>query len=232
MNFKMEYEKAFADISAGDDFKKQLANEMNRQKSVRTFPMRTVGMLAAAAALLLVVGAVYLSNVNGKIDGAGVDPEESLVAQGNEPSQGSEAVQNSEEVVPDTTIDVDQEMLAQEGNGNDYSQFHIADSAWYGDAQSDADKLKVFVELMSADTVETLYCSDEQTYAEEDIVPVEQAKLIADRVEEAADASTIDANSIQYYKAVLKDGKTIVFEVWDSSNIKIIGMETIYGLCR
>lgn len=226
MNFKKEYEKVFTDISAGDDFKKQLANEMNRQKNVRIFPVRTLGMLATVAALALVVGAGYIANVNSKIDGSGVGAEENPVVKESSP------LPESAEALSDTDIDINKKVLAQGDGESNYSQFHIADAAWYGDADSDAKKLGKFVEIMSGEGVDTLYCSDDRTFSDDDIVSVNQAELIADRVEETVAISSDEAGSVQYYKAVLTDGKTIVFEIWDGSYIKISGMEAIYELCR
>ncbi len=213
MNFKKEYEKAFSDISAGEDFKKQLAEQMNQEKKVRSFPIRTVGTVVAAAALVLVVGAVYLTGVSS--DTGKDKPGENLVASESQPVQ-----ENAGQV------------LAQGDDANTYPQFQVGDLAWFGNASDDAQKIQKFVELSGTDTVKEVYSSKDQDFTSEDLTENAAYARIAERVTDPATGADAPAQTIQYYKVVLTDNKTIQFEVWDESYLKIAGVETIYQLCR
>lgn len=227
MNFKKEYEKAFSDISAGDEFKKQLVREMKRKESVKVFPARAAGMLAAAAALALMVGAVYVANVDSNAPGN--QGKEQLVAeQGGQTDEKDLESSNPKE---DQTLDVDNQILAQGNGENAYPQFDLKDSAWFGDLQSDADKVNRFAEICSSDEVETLYSSSKKEFGEADKCDVAELKLISDRIQDPAE-SPATTSDVQYYKVVLKNGKTIVFEVWDTSYITIAGVESVYSLSR
>lgn len=227
MNFKKEYEKAFSDISAGDEFKKQLVKEMKQKESVKTFPVRPVGMLAAAAALALMVGAVYVANVDS--NAPGTKEQEQLVAEQSSPSDAKDLENGNSET--DQKLDIDNQVLAQGNGENVYPQFDLKDSAWFGDLETDEDKVNKFAEICASDEVEALYSSPKKEFGETDKVDAAELALISDRIQEPAE-SPATTSDVQYYKVVLKSGKTIVFEVWDNSYIKIAGVESVYGLSR
>ena len=224
MNFKKEYEKAFSDISAGEDFKKQLVAEMNRGQKVRRFPIRTVGTVAVAAVVMLVVGTVYLRGVDSNSDPK--DVQESLVA-----SQ-TQSPEESGESKPVEIWDGESQVLAQGDGEKTYPQFQVGDLAWFGDAQTDEEKVQKFTELAGTDAVQQVYSSTERELTDQNLTDNVAYTRIAERVTDPAVNVESPTQSTQYYKVVLADNKTILFEVWDASYLKITGVETIYQLCR
>lgn len=215
MNFKKEYEKAFADISAGDDFKKQLAGVMNQQKSVRSFPVRAVGMVAAAAALALVVGAVYMTNVGSK---GGSGNQEHLVAQESSAANGNQ------------DMNVQPEFKAEGENSGAVGQSFTPTASWYAGVESDAEKYELFVELLGSAEVEALYASDEQGFEEDDLLePGKQAEL-AEMLKDAVAVENATESNVKYYKAVLTENRTIVFQIWDEEFVRVAGVNTVYNI--
>lgn len=215
MNFKKEYEKAFADISAGEDFKKQLAGVMNQRKSVRSFPVRAVGMAAAAAAMALVVGAVYLANVDSKSGGAA--NQEHLVAQ------ESSGVNSNQDGNMQTEF---------QAGANDTltGQSFTPTASWCAGVESDTEKYALFVELLGGGEVEALYASDDQGFGEEDLMDAGKQAELAERLNGAEAAQNATESNVKYYKAVLTEDRTIVFQIWNEEFVRIAGVSTIYRL--
>ena len=146
MNFKKEYEKAFADISAGDDFKKQLARELNSAASPRKRYTPYVGVLATAAALALMVGAVHYIGVFRDTQGS-QSMEESLVAQESNSAEGN------------TDINVQPSLGAEGGNDDVQGQTFQPQASWCVGVEGDDEKYELFVELLSGEAVETVHVS-------------------------------------------------------------------------
>ncbi len=215
MNFKKEYEKAFADISAGDDFKKQLAGVMNQRKSVRSFPVRTVGIVASAAALALVVGAVYLTNVDSKSGGAA--NQEHLVAQESSGANGNQ----------DGNLQTEFQAGA---NDTLPGQSFTPTASWCANVESDAEKYELFVELLGSAEVEALYASDEQGFGEEDLLEAGKQAELAEMLSGAVAAQNATESNVKYYKAVLAEDRTIVFQIWNEEFVRIAGVSTVYRI--
>ncbi len=200
MNFKKEYEKAFADISADDTFKKQLADELKKPSASRFSFKPYAGVLATAAALAVMVGAVHYTGVLPD-DGASHDTQESVVVQ-----KGLDVGEYTDMLTsPDSKADGENK-------------------------EADDETYALFVSLLAGDELEALYCSEEQDFTEEDILDAQQVERVADKLAGAVSAVDGEKVNVKYYKAVLEDNRTILFEIWDEEYISIAGIENIYKM--
>ena len=217
MNFKKEYKKAFTDISASDDFKKQLEQELNHAASSKKRYTPYVGVLATAAALALVVGAVYSTGIFRDAQGM-PDKKESLVAQENN------GVENS------TDIQIPSSLGADGGNKDIQGQSFAPSATWCDGVESDAAKYELFVELLSSEDVEAVYASETQGF--EGVNPLEEAAVeeLAEDCKDAIPVESATEDNVKYYKAVLKEGKNIIFQIWNEKYVRIAGVGTIYQI--
>jgi len=216
MNFKKEYEKAFADISADEAFKKRLVNEMNHAKAPRSNIKPYVGVLATAAALALMVGAVYRTGVTYETKESNPALEESLVAQ--------ESSAEKEELELPSGVKADGDLAES------LAQTFKPHSDWCQGMESDEEKLNMFLDLIMGEQLEKLYCSDKPGFTEEDIVSDKQVETLGEKFSEIVVAQDVKEESITYYKAVCKDEKEIVFQIWNGEYLRINGIDTIYKI--
>ncbi|MBE5864721.1 MAG: hypothetical protein E7292_00730 [Lachnospiraceae bacterium] len=219
MNFKKEYEKAFADISASDDFKRQLAKELNSAASPRKRYTPYIGGLAVAAAVALMVGAVYSTGIFRDAQGA-QDMKESLVAQ------ESSGVEGNKDII------VQPSLGAEGGNNDAYGQFYASSASWCAGVESDDEKYELFVEFLSGEETEALYASSEQGFTDDDLLEAGQIAELAEQLVGAVSAENATETNVMYYKAVLKDDKTIVFQIWDEEFVRIAGVDTVYRILK
>lgn len=217
MNFKKEYEKAFADISAGDDFKKQLEKELNNAASPRRRYTPYVGVLATAAALAIMVGVVHYTGVFRGAEGLS-DVEESLVAQESSGVEGNKDIQF-------------QPSLGAEGGIVDApGQTFQPQASWCAGVESDAEKYELFVELLGS--AEAVYVSAEQGFTEENVLTDEELSELVETLSGAIAVENAMESNVKYYKAVIAEDRTIVFQIWNGKFVRIAGVETIYQLQR
>ena len=216
MNFKKEYQKAFADISADEAFKKSLVNEMNHPKAPRSKIKPYVGMLATAAVLALMVGAVYRTGVT-------YDTKEPV-----------QSVEESSVVQPETPVKEELEIPSGVKADGDFAesmaQTFTPRSEWCVGATSDEEKVGMFLELISGEDLESLYCSDKPGFDENNVVSDGQVKALAETLSETVATEAAEEKNVIYYKAVLKDEKVIVFQIWNGEYLRIAGVDTIYKI--
>lgn len=219
MNFKKEYEKAFADISASDDFKRQLAKELNSAASPRKRYTPYVWGLAAAAAVVLMVGAVYSTGIFRDAQGS-QGMEESLVAQESNSVEGNK------------DIDIQPGLGAEGGKSDAYGQFYASSASWCAGVEGDDEKYELFVEFLSGEETEALYASSEQGFTDDDVLEAGQISELADKLKGAVPAENASETNVMYYKAVLKGDINIVFQIWDEEFVRIAGVHTVYRILK
>lgn len=214
MNFKKEYQKTFADISADEAFKKRLANEMKSEKSPRRKIKPYVGMLATAAALALMVGAVYRTGVTYETKEQDLPVEDSSTTQENSAER--------------ETLEIPSGVKADGDLAESLSQTFKPHSDWCKDAETDEEKLDMFLDLVLGGRLEQLYCSDNPGFSEDDIVSDKQLKVLEEKFSKIVVAQDAKEENVTYYKAVCTDEKEIVFQIWDGEYLRINGIDTIY----
>lgn len=216
MNFKKEYEKAFADISAGDDFKKQLEKELNNAASPRRRYTPYMGVLAAAA-LAIMVGAVHYTGVFR--DGEEIhSAEESLVAKESSSAEGNK------------DIHIQPSLGAEGGNGDGQGLTFQPRASWCDGIESDAEKYDLFVALLDGEEVEAVYVSEEQGFAEDNALTDGELSELVDTLNGAVAIETATESAVKYYKVVLTEDRTIIFQIWNEEFVRIAGVETVYRL--
>ncbi len=216
MNFKKEYQKAFADISADEAFKQRLAKEMNQAKAPRSKWKPYVGMLATAAALALMVGAVYRTGVAYDTKEPMQSGEESQVVQQNTPVK--------EEIEIPSGVKADGDFAAS------LAQTFTPRNEWCSGAENDEERLDMFLDLISGEDLERLYCSDKQGFDESDVVSDGQVEALAEKLLKTVATESFEEKNVTYYKAVFKDGQVIVFQIWNGEYLRIAGVDTIYKI--
>lgn len=216
MNFKKEYQKAFADISADEAFKKRLAKEMNHPKAPRSKIKPYVGMLATAAALALMVGAVYRTGVTYETGEPEKATEESNIAQTNT------SVKEELEVPSGVKADGD---IAQS-----LAQTFTLQSDWCKGVETDEDKLDLFLDRIAGEDLERLYYSDKPGFTEDNTMSAGQVEAMAETLSNVVATEDAEEENVTYYKAVLKDETVIVFQIWNGEYLRIADVDTIYKI--
>ncbi len=216
MNFKKEYQKAFANISADEAFKKSLVNEMNHPKAPRSKIKPYVGMLATAAVLALMVGAVYRTGVTYDTKEPVQPVEDSSTVKQDTPAK--------EELEIPSGVKADGELAES------LAQTFTPRSEWCSDMESDAEKIDMFLDLISGEDLQSLYRSDKQGFDEGDVVSGEQVEALTEKLTKIVATESSEEKNVTYYKAVLKDGQVIVFQIWNEEYLRIAGVDTIYKI--
>jgi len=93
--------------------------------------------------------------------------------------------------------------------------------AWYGDAESDEEIYSEFAKLMSGGTLETLYCSEGNTFGEGDILAEGDMAELAARLA-AATVTDEEANiNGKRYMAVFSGGEIVKFSISEDGIVKL-----------
>lgn len=208
MNFKDEYQKAFQDIKADENFKQNLAAQMNIEKKRKRKPSY-VGVLAAAAVLVLVLGVGFMTGIlRGTANRENV-PQDGYVAQ------------SSEEPKDDKDIDFDGEMLAGQDMSDSYVDMSFSSLSWYGEAETEEELLSVFVTLLCGDTLEKMYCTTEESFDESARMSQAETEAVLKELQNLSCTEKEFAGESKYYKAVFKDGLTVKFWISDEGCLKL-----------
>ncbi len=220
MNFKQEYEKAFTDIKADENFKKNLVAMMDAE-SKKTKKKKTsayIGGFAAAAVMVLVIGVGFATGIlRGKMT--------------QEPiTDGADMVQDDVESVDDVEIDLGNNIVAEQQMSDGYVEFNFSDLSWYGKAESDEELLDIFKTLMCGDALEMLYCTDKEQFDEASLMSANDTSVLLERVQAAVCTNAEFAGDSHYYKAVFEDGLTIKFWVSDEGYLKLQDTGAVYQI--
>lgn len=93
--------------------------------------------------------------------------------------------------------------------------------AWYGDAESDEEIYSEFAKLMSGGTLETLYCSEGNTFGEGDILAEgDMAELAARLAAATVTDEETDVNG-KRYMAVFSGGEIVKFSISEDGIVKL-----------
>lgn len=220
MNFKQEYEKAFSDIKADENFKKNLVAMMDAE-SKKTKKKKTsayIGVLAAAAVMVLVIGVGFMTGVlRGKTDQGELQDENQMV-------------QNSSESQDNMSVDFNNEIVAGQDMSDTYMELNFSGLSWYGEAESDEELLTIFVSLMTGDDLDKIYCSNDDVFEENDLMKEEGVKKLVKRLRNAECTEKEYAGEGNYYKAVFKDGLTIKFRLSEQGYLMLQDTQTVYKI--
>ncbi|MBQ8247338.1 MAG: hypothetical protein IJZ42_09415 [Lachnospiraceae bacterium] len=215
MNFKDEYQKAFSEIKADENFKQSLLAQMNMEKKRKRKPAY-VGILAAAAVMVLVVGVGFMTGVLRGKDNSQTDGGENLI------------VDNGAETTEDMSVNFEGEVYAGQDMSETYVDMNFSGLSWYGDAKTDEELLEIFISYMKDDSLVSMYCTTEETIDENDIMSESEIETLVNRFGELSCTDEAYAGESKYYKAVFEDGLTIKFWMSEDGYLKLQDTETVF----
>lgn len=208
MNFKDEYQKAFQDIKADENFKQNLLAQMNMEKKRKRKPSY-VGVLAAAAVMVLVLGVGFMAGILRGITNQGNVAQDGYVAQ------------NSEESKVDSGINFSGETLAGQDMSDAYVDMSFSSLSWYGEAESEEELLSIFVSLLHGDTLEKMYCTTEESFSDNSLMSQADTEDLLKQLQNLSCTNKEFAGESKYYKAVFEDGLTVKFWISDDGYLKL-----------
>lgn len=217
MNFKDEYQKSFSEIKADENFKKNLVTQMNMEKKRKKKP-GYLGVLVAAAVMVLVVGAGFMTGVLRGKSNPDTMPD------------GNQMVQDTTEPQDNISFDLNNEMVAGQDMSETYVELNFSGLSWYGDAKTDEELLSRFVELMTGDTLDKIYCTDGDTFEEKDLMKEAGVEKLVKRLQDAQCTEEEYTGADSYYKAVFEDGLTIKFRISEDGYLKLQDTKTVYKM--
>ena len=215
MNFKDEYQKAFSEIKADENFKQSLLAQMNMEKKRKRKPAY-VGILAAAAVMVLVVGVGFMTGVLRGKDNSQTDGGENLI------------VDNGAETTEDMSVNFEGEVYAGQDMSETYVDMNFSGLSWYGDAKTDEELLEIFISYMKDDSLVSMYCTAEETIDENDIMSESEIETLVNRFSELSCTDEAYTGESKYYKAVFEDGLTIKFWMSEDGYLKLQDTETVF----
>lgn len=206
MNFKDEYQKSFADIKADENFKQNLLAQMNMEKKRKRKPSY-VGVLAAAAVMVLVVGAGFMTGV--------------LNDKANPQTDGSDNLVASDVSQPGENVSVEFESQVVAGQDMSYMDMNFSNLSWYGAAETEEELLDIFVGYMERDTLKHIYCTAEEDFKESDKMSDNEKEALVEQFSELSCTDKEYSGDGKYYKAVFEDGLTIKFWISEDGFLKL-----------
>ncbi len=99
---------------------------------------------------------------------------------------------------------------------------------WYGTAKTDEEIYAAFAELMSGGTLETLYCSEESTFDDEDIMNIDEAAALAEKLAAAVPTDEIVGDGAKRCMAVFSGGEIVKFSISDNGIVLLDDCDTAY----
>lgn len=217
MNFKDEYQKSFSEIKADENFKKNLVAQMNMEKKRKKKPSY-MGVLVAAAVMVLVVGAGFMTGILRGKSNPGTTPD------------GNQMAQDTTEPQDNISLDLNNEMMAGQDMSETYVELNFSGLSWYGDAKTDEELLSRFVELMTGDTLDKIYCTDGDTFEEKDLMKKAGVEKLVKRIQDVRCTEEEYSGAGSYYKAVFEDGLTIKFWISEDGYLKLQDTKTVYKI--
>lgn len=100
--------------------------------------------------------------------------------------------------------------------------------AWYGIAETDEEIYAAFAELMSDGTLETLYCSKESTFDDEDIMGTDEAAALAEKLVAAVPTDETVGDDAKRCMAVFGGGEIVKFSITDNGIVLLDDCDTAY----
>ncbi len=215
MNFKDEYQKAFSDIKADEAFKQNLLKEMKREKKRRK-NYAYVGVMAAAAVMLLVVGVTASTGIlKGKQEPVPGD-ESSLVATGS-----SESIEEKSEIMTG-------EVVAGQEEAGTHADMNFSSLSWYGAADNEEELLEIFSGLLKGNTLKAIYTAKNEDYEEQSQLSDAETEILLERLSGLSCTETEYAGDSMYYKAVFESGVTIKFKISENGLLQLKDTGEVY----
>lgn len=222
MNFKKEYQDSFSQVKADEEFKKGLVEQMNSEAVPGIKKSPYMGVLAAAATVVLLVGVGFAGGILFSKDTAG--QEGNLVAQ-NPGTSGT--------VEGDISIDMEGDILAGPGDSG-MTELEIPEISWYGEIEDATERLELFVSLMDGKELEAVRLAAKEESVESTKL---RSKEVDALVEQFREAEVVDVNGaevmsgeFEMYQMSLKDGKIINFLISEEGYLLLMDTGDVFQL--
>ena len=101
---------------------------------------------------------------------------------------------------------------------------------WYGSAESDEEIYAAFAELMSGEGLETLYCSDDSTFDDVDILDIAEMNRLAEKLVAAVHTDEETDGMEKRCMAVFSSGEIVKFSLWDNDIVKLDDCVKVYKI--
>lgn len=100
---------------------------------------------------------------------------------------------------------------------------------WQDVPTSEDEGFEEFKELLNDSEIETLYCSTEAEWGDDDILTKEEADVLADALKGAEPTEESASGDCLYYMAVFDNGKIVKFEIYDGNYLKLKDAQAVYA---
>ncbi len=101
---------------------------------------------------------------------------------------------------------------------------------WYGDAETDEEIYAEFAKLMSGGSLETLYCSDDSTFDDADILDSTDMNGLAEKLAAAEQTEKSVNGTEKRCMAVFSGGEIIKFSLWNDEIVKLDDCNKVYEI--
>lgn len=199
MSFKSEYQKDFDKINAEESFKSELKDILRAESGKKKKNnIYIYGSVLAAVAVLAIVMGVVLKNGKANVNN------------------------NHKEDNTQVTVQV------QENSTADSLQGSISNDKWYKTATTDEEKFKVLVQLIRSNALETLYCSEETTFDNDDALGKADAEYVMNRIVSAKKNGEDMTGKVKNYMAVFAQGEIVKFTISENGYIRFNDLDATY----
>ena len=99
---------------------------------------------------------------------------------------------------------------------------------WYGSAETDDEIYAEFVRLISDGNLETLYCSDNSTFDDADILESTEMNELAEKLAAAERTEKAADGTEKRCMAVFRGGEIVKFSLWNDEIIKLDDCDMVY----
>lgn len=220
MNFKKEYQEAYSQIKAEETFKKELVDKMNSGPAIPGRKTHYAGILAAAAAVLLVVCVGYFGSGFFWEHGMQENQEFNNIAQIEPPVQDN------------SQIDFEEEFMAGKENEEDFPQLDVSGLSWYGNAETDAEVLERFLGLLEGDSLQSIVVSEKTDYNDAVQLDNVQTRELLSKLQGALFTDKQPEGKCLYYKMMLENGMKIQFQIFEDGYLLLEDTDGVYAILK
>ena len=101
---------------------------------------------------------------------------------------------------------------------------------WYGDAETDEEIYAEFAKLMSSGNLETLYCSDDSSFDDTDILDSTDMSGLAEKLAIAVQTEDAADGMEKRCMAVFSGGEIVKFSLWNNELVKLDDCGEVYKI--
>lgn len=101
---------------------------------------------------------------------------------------------------------------------------------WYGSAETDEEIYAEFSRLMSDRSLDKLYCSDDSTFDDTDILDITDMNRLAEKLASAEQTEKAVNGTEKRCMAVFSGGEIVKFSLWNDEIVKLDDCDKVYEI--